>query len=39
MPKFEQKYKISSKEFMESWTAEDLEGKDVNYPSAKDRGA
>ncbi|WP_462271456.1 hypothetical protein [Desulfobacter sp.] len=29
--KFEQKYKISSKEFMESWTAEDLEGKDMEY--------
>jgi hypothetical protein len=28
---FEQKYQISSSEFVTSWTAEDLEGKDLEY--------
>ena len=28
---FEQKYQISSSEFVASWTAEDLEGKDLEY--------
>lgn len=28
---FEQKYKVSSHEFVTSWTAENLEGKDMEY--------
>ena len=28
---FEQKYQISSREFVTSWTAENLEGKDLEY--------
>lgn len=31
LKKFEDKYHISSKEFVASWTAEDLEGQDLEY--------
>jgi hypothetical protein len=31
LKKFEEKYQISSDEFVTSWTAEDLEGKDLEY--------
>jgi len=28
---FERKYKVSSREFLRDWTAENLEGKDLEY--------
>lgn len=31
LKKFEQKYQVSSIEFANHWTAEDLEGKDLEY--------
>jgi len=31
LSRFEKKYSVSSKEFMEEWSAEDLEGKDLEY--------
>ncbi len=31
LKKFEKKYNISSDEFIENWTAEDLKGKDIEY--------
>ena len=29
--KFEEKYNVSSEEFIKKWAAEDLEGKDIEY--------
>ncbi|MBN1932939.1 MAG: hypothetical protein JW786_15150 [Desulfobacterales bacterium] len=31
LKKFEKKYNISSEKFINEWTAEDLEGKDLEY--------
>jgi hypothetical protein len=31
LSKFENKYKISSEKFINDWSAEDLEGKDLEY--------
>lgn len=31
LEKFEQKYNLTSEEFINNWTAEDLEGKDLEY--------
>lgn len=31
LKKFEEKYSVSSKEFINRWTAEDLEGGDMEY--------
>jgi len=31
LSRFEKKYKVSSKKFIEEWRAEDLEGKDLEY--------
>lgn len=31
LAKFEKKYNISSEKFMSEWTAEDLEGRDMEY--------
>ena len=31
LSKFEKKYKVTSKEFIKEWSAEDLEGKDLEY--------
>lgn len=31
LSKFEKKYMVTSKEFIESWSAENLEGKDLDY--------
>ncbi|WP_419662610.1 hypothetical protein Dvar_30740 [Desulfosarcina variabilis str. Montpellier] len=31
LSKFEKKYQISSEMFMDEWSAEDLEGKDLEY--------
>jgi hypothetical protein len=31
LSKFEKKYKISSEKFINDWSAEDLEGKDLEY--------
>jgi len=31
LSRFEKKYRVTSKKFMEEWSAEDLEGKDLEY--------
>jgi len=31
LSKFEKKYKVSSEKFINDWSAEDLEGKDLEY--------
>jgi len=31
LKRFEKKYKISSEQFIDQWTAEDLKGKDMEY--------
>ena len=31
LSKFEEKYSVNSKEFIKEWSAEDLEGKDLEY--------
>ncbi len=31
LSKFEKKYKVTSKEFIKDWSAEDLDGKDLEY--------
>ena len=31
LSRFEKKYNIASKKFMEEWSAEDLEGRDLEY--------
>ncbi len=31
LSKFEKKYKVTSKEFIKEWSAEDLDGKDLEY--------
>ena len=31
LSKFEKKYRVTSKEFIKEWSAEDLEGKDLEY--------
>jgi hypothetical protein len=31
LSRFEKKYNVSSKKFMDEWSAEDLEGKDLEY--------
>ncbi|HLO47834.1 MAG TPA: hypothetical protein VK211_05380 [Kamptonema sp.] len=31
LEKFEQKYNVTSEEFIKEWAAEDLEGKDMEY--------
>ena len=31
LSRFEKKYRVTSKEFIEEWSAEDLEGKDLEY--------
>ena len=31
LAKFEKKYMVTSKEFIKGWSAEDLEGKDLEY--------
>ena len=31
LSKFEKKYMVTSKEFIKGWSAEDLEGKDLEY--------
>jgi hypothetical protein len=31
LSRFEKKYNVSSRKFMEEWCAEDLEGKDLEY--------
>ena len=31
LTRFEKKYSVASKEFIEDWSAEDLEGKDLEY--------
>jgi len=31
LSRFEKKYRVTSKEFIEEWSAEDLDGKDLEY--------
>ena len=31
LSKFEKKYRVNSKEFVKEWSAEDLDGKDLEY--------
>ena len=31
LSKFEEKYRVNSKEFIKEWSAEDLDGKDLEY--------
>jgi hypothetical protein len=31
LSRFEKKYNVSSKKFIDEWSAEDLEGKDLEY--------